>query len=82
MVIKKSTLVTFKVEGLVISLIYGKGVELLVDGVCSSTVNSEIFARHVFSRNFAVKMFLSIERIVQGYNVPFHPHCSGIWMYV
>ena len=29
---KKSTLVTFKVEGLVISLFYGKGVELLVDG--------------------------------------------------
>ena len=45
MVIKKSTFVTFK------------GMELLVDGVCSSAVNSEIFARVVFSQNFAVKMF-------------------------
>ena len=54
---KKSTLVTFKFEGLVISLSYGKGVELLVNGVCSSTVNSEIFPRVVFSRNFAMMMF-------------------------
>ena len=57
MVIKKSTFVTFKVEGLFISLFHGKGMELLVDGLCSSAVNSEIFARVVFSQNFAVKMF-------------------------
>ena len=55
--ILKSTLVTFKVEGLVISLFYGEGVELLVDGVCSSTVNTVIFARVVSSRNFAMMMF-------------------------
>ena len=47
MVLIKSTLVTFKAEGLAINLFYGEGVELLVEGVRSSTVNSEIFARVV-----------------------------------
>ena len=45
--------------GLVISLFYGKREELLVEGVRFSTVNSEIFARVVCSRNFAVKMFVN-----------------------